>query len=361
MLAVHQHDLRRARCSRARTPPARDPTAAAPPCAGERDERDTPAPAIAAVAGRERGDVVGVDDPLGQAQHGRLHHEPAAEHEHDRQPRVDGGPSLALEQVEPATSSAAPSSPNRANGSSQPAWSPRPTPNRRSGPGAAEGDRVPFAALGALGRGGGRGLERGSGWPHGRRGAGVRGAGGGVDAALARGGDVRAWLDDRAVGAAGLAFDAPEAVVFERQPELGVVGRAAHVGALGGGCGFHEGDPRERHGDHHQAGRQQLGEATRRRPRRADEVGERDPGDDEIGGERLGVEGEPDGDAAADQRAPAPVSQARSPKPQARSISRISTGSTPLSRETATNEGNTASASAPAIAAATPRRRASST
>ena len=52
-----------------------------------------------------------------------------------------------------------------------------------------------------------------------------------------------------------------------------------------------------------------------------------------------------------------PLSLARSAGPQARTISRISSGSTPLSRETATNEGNTASARAPAKAAAVPRRR----
>ena len=54
-----------------------------------------------------------------------------------------------------------------------------------------------------------------------------------------------------------------------------------------------------------------------------------------------------------------PVSHARNPAPQARISSRIRIGSTPLSRETATNDGNTASASAPANAATAPRRRAS--
>jgi hypothetical protein len=52
-----------------------------------------------------------------------------------------------------------------------------------------------------------------------------------------------------------------------------------------------------------------------------------------------------------------PVSHARSAAPQARISSRINTGSTPFSRVTATNEGNTASASAPAIAGQGPRRR----
>ena len=49
---------------------------------------------------------------------------------------------------------------------------------------------------------------------------------------------------------------------------------------------------------------------------------------------------------------PEPI--ARSPTPQARIISRIRSASRPLSRETATNEGNTASASALMTPAAGP-------
>ena len=64
-------------------------------------------------------------------------------------------------------------------------------------------------------------------------------------------------------GAAGLAFDAPEAVVFEGQPELGVVGRAADVRALGGGREFDERDPGERHDQHREAGGEQLRDAPR--------------------------------------------------------------------------------------------------
>ncbi len=53
-----------------------------------------------------------------------------------------------------------------------------------------------------------------------------------------------------------------------------------------------------------------------------------------------------------------PLSVARRPVPAAATISRISSASTPLSRETATNEGNTAIAVAPASAASVPARRA---
>src|SRR5262249_58952504 len=56
-----------------------------------------------------------------------------------------------------------------------------------------------------------------------------------------------------------------------------------------------------------------------------------------------------------------PVSAARSPAAAASVISKISSGSTPLSRDTATKEGNTASASALANAAAVPTRRTTTT
>ena len=54
-----------------------------------------------------------------------------------------------------------------------------------------------------------------------------------------------------------------------------------------------------------------------------------------------------------------PFSLARTPASQARIISKINSVSTLVVRETATNDGNTASASAPATAAQPPSRRAS--
>ncbi len=112
--------------------------------------------------------------------------------------------------------------------------------------------------------------------------------------------------------------------------------------------------------EHHQARDRQLRDAAPELTGRADEIGEGDPGNDEIGGERLRVEGEPDEHAAPHQRAPASgFARAQPGAAGERRISRISSGSTPFSRETATNDGNTASVSAPANAATAPRRRAS--
>ncbi len=53
--------------------------------------------------------------------------------------------------------------------------------------------------------------------------------------------------------------------------------------------------------------------------------------------------------------------QARIAAPQASSISRISSGSTPLERDTATNDGNKAQPSPAASAARVPKRRATIT
>ena len=126
--------------------------------------------------------------------------------------------------------------------------------------------------------------------------------------------------------------------------------RAADVRALGGGRQFDDGDPRERHGEHHEPRRAAAAPPARSVPGAQTQVAERDPGNDQVGGERLGVERQPDEHRAAQQRRQRPLSHARSAAPQASIISRISSGSTPLSRETATNDGNTASASAPASA-----------
>ncbi len=107
--------------------------------------------------------------------------------------------------------------------------------------------------------------------------------------------------------AAGLAFDASHAVVFEREPELGVVCRAADVGPLGGRRRFDEGDPRERHGEHQHARGQQPADAPQRAAGRAEHVGESHPGHEQIGSERLDVEGQPDEHRAPQQRRPAPA------------------------------------------------------
>ena len=56
----------------------------------------------------------------------------------------------------------------------------------------------------------------------------------------------RAEAEEDLVGSPDLPFDAAETVVAEGEVELGVIGRAADVRALGGGGEFDERDPRER-------------------------------------------------------------------------------------------------------------------
>ena len=53
----------------------------------------------------------------------------------------------------------------------------------------------------------------------------------------------------------------PKPLYSKREPQLRVVCRAPHVWALARGRQFDEGDPRERHGQHHDPGREQLGPA----------------------------------------------------------------------------------------------------
>ena len=70
-------------------------------------------------------------------------------------------------------------------------------------------------------------------------------------------------------GAPSSPSDAPEAVVGEREPELGVVQRAAHVGALPGGREVDEEQPGERDREHRGTREQHASDATRSAPGRA--------------------------------------------------------------------------------------------
>ena len=132
---------------------------------------------------------------------------------------------------------------------------------------------------------------------------------------FAFGGEVRAHpggegrdgaeADEDLTGPPDLPFDATEAVVAEGEVELGVVRGAPHVGALGGGGLFNEGGPREGDRGEHHPGGEQLEPPAQQRPRRAEQVAERDPGDDEVGGEGLGVEREPHQRSGGEQGQPA--------------------------------------------------------
>ena len=119
--------------------------------------------------------------------------------------------------------SASATRPTSANASSQAPWSPRPRRNRRSGPGAvpnATGLLVIVAAT--------FGATWGEG--SGRRTVAALAPG---EAAGACGARRHFAVGDRS-RTAFLPADASEAVVAERQPELGVVGRAADERAVGG-------------------------------------------------------------------------------------------------------------------------------
>ena len=137
-------------------------------------------------------------------------------------------------------------------------------PNSRSGPGAPPkgigffsrpvvtiGSSVGVGTCAVLGAGASAAPRGGS-----LLGRGARG--GGIDGALLGGWNVGAGKHGHLARAAGLAFDAAEAVVGERQAELGVVRRAAHIGALGGGREFDEGDPGKGDDEHRQARDRQL-------------------------------------------------------------------------------------------------------
>ena len=128
-------------------------------------------------------------------------------------------------------SRSAASRPTKANGRIQAAWSPRPTPNRRNGPGGPP-KGIGLRSRPMFLRGSERARRRRRMRMHARQCL--------VDAALARSRHVGAGPAVGLSRASRLAFDAAEAVVFERQPELGVVGRAADVGPLRGGRGFDE-------------------------------------------------------------------------------------------------------------------------
>ena len=86
MLAVQQQDLRcdRAEHGQRREQPA--PVAKAAP--RESRERDGARARHRRRAWTERGDVIGMDDALGEAQHSRLDQEPPAEHDQGRERRV---------------------------------------------------------------------------------------------------------------------------------------------------------------------------------------------------------------------------------------------------------------------------------
>ena len=86
VLAVQQHDLR---CDRAdRGQRRQQPAPVAMAALREARERDGARARHRRRAGTERGDVIGMDDALGEAQQSRLDQEPAAEHDQGRERRV---------------------------------------------------------------------------------------------------------------------------------------------------------------------------------------------------------------------------------------------------------------------------------
>ena len=353
VLAVHQHDLRGDRAADARAPRARCPSARARRAARELDERDRAGAGHRAGAGRERGDVVGVHDALGEAQHHRLDQEPAAEHEQRRQRAGRAGRAaargrpLGLALLERRARSSSTSSAQR----EQPEQRERQHPAglvaeaaaeqpQRAGR-AAERDRVRFAARAR----GTAGVRRGR--------AGARAPGGSsavpIGAASTLAGDSRHASRRARTGDAARGRRPGLRRGRSRCIRTSARARCCSSSCRRTGAGRRASVRRRRSTrttttSITRPASEQLHDAARERAGRAQEVGERDRRDDQVGGERLRVEREPDEHARSrSSLRQRPVSQARSAAPQASTISRISSGSTPLSRETATNDGNTAS------------------
>ena len=273
-----------------------------------------------------------MDDPLGQAQHGGLDEQPAAEHDQQGQARVTAvgqaasRSDIAALLVLAGLSAVAPHGAAAFGHQHEQRQAEQPDERERQQPGAlvaeaaleqpqwpdafAEGDRVAFAAVGE---------------EHGRRarrldcahGAGLGGPAVAGSNAL---GDA-AGADRDLSGPARLPADAAEAVVAERQTELGVVGRAADVGSLGGRRQFDGEHPCGGDGDQDGAGGEQLSQAATQRPGRAEQEGERDRRHDQVRGERLRVEGQADERAAAQQRSASGRVRTRAARPRRRGSS----------------------------------------
>ena len=310
VLAAQQHDLRRHRREDRERRQQQAPVA--PLAAGERHERRRTGSGHGRGGRGERRDVVGMHDAPGQAQHGRLDQKPATEDDQPREPRVIPARRLRAPQRqrrgdvpaerdhEPDTQQ--PEEGEREDPAALVAQSDSEQPQRS--PRASERDRVPFPAV-RQERGGA--MRGGRAWrlrhAHGAR---VSGRGWAVPVGAGRrcGAHERTRPGGNLAGAARLPADPAEAVVFERQPQLGVVGRAAHERPRRGGREFDEGDPRERHDEHQHACAEQLHPPPGYRAGSAHRVGERDPRDDQIGREGLRVECQAHQHAAPQKRAP---------------------------------------------------------
>src|SRR5581483_8071703 len=93
--------------------------------------------------------------------------------------------------------------------------------------------------------------------------------------------------------AAALPEHPPEPVVAEREAERIVVARAADVRPVDGRRELDRGDPDARDDGEDAARREQVTDARAPRKAREDQVGERETGYDDPGGEHLRVEREP--------------------------------------------------------------------
>ena len=223
--------------------------------------------------------------PLDRLSTRRLGDEPAAEHDQQRQARIAPvGDPRESRRAELARPSVAASQARARSPSAGTARAARGRAARRARTAAATrpGRRAP-CRTGAAARAGRR---RRSGCARARW-AGACGAFGafGRDVRLGRfarlpgaGRDLArdaAGADRDLPRSAGLPADAAEAVVVERQPELGVVRSSCRRTGAGGGRQFDDGDPGDGDGEHASARGEQLQHAPAQRSGRADEAAER--------------------------------------------------------------------------------------